>query len=176
MYNREISIGKGLVAYKYKYFLDKNHLLASKPDGIVLLHRHLMSLKLGRWILPTEHVHHIDGNSQNNDDSNLEILSKEEHARKHSIEGRVHWQQPCKYCSKLLLFTDCTSSTKQYCSIKCKALDSVKDKALTKEVLEDLLPFHTWTSLGYLLNYTDNGIKKRAKSLGCDLSLIRTKM
>lgn len=171
MYNKEVNIGTGLVAYKYKYFLDKEHPLASKPDGIVLLHRHIVSIKLGRWIRSEEHVHHLDENSLNNHPDNLVVLTKQEHGKLHN--SPMQEDRQCVFCKNL--FTVIVTSDQVYCSNKCRGLDSVKDKAITKEALEELMPFNTWTSLGELFNYTDNGIKKRAKALGCDCSLIRTK-
>lgn len=45
------------------------------------LHRHLMEQHLGRQLSADEDVHHRDGDKQNNDLSNLEVLSHSEHAR-----------------------------------------------------------------------------------------------
>jgi hypothetical protein len=38
---------------------------------------------LGRKLLRSEHVHHKDGNKKNNAVENLEVLSREDHARSH---------------------------------------------------------------------------------------------
>jgi hypothetical protein len=46
-------------------------------------HRLNMEKKIGRSLLPSEHVHHIDGNPKNNNPENLMIVSPEEHARIH---------------------------------------------------------------------------------------------
>ena len=46
-------------------------------------HRYVMEQYLGRRLRSDEHVHHIDHNRLNNDISNLEILSPEEHGRLH---------------------------------------------------------------------------------------------
>lgn len=52
------------------------------PDGRYLrLHRWVMEQHLGRPLTSAEHVHHIDGNPNNNDVSNLCILTHGEHAR-----------------------------------------------------------------------------------------------
>jgi len=48
MYNKEISI-KGL-NLGYEYFIDYEHPLATGNSGRILLHRHNISIKLGRWI------------------------------------------------------------------------------------------------------------------------------
>jgi hypothetical protein len=64
----------------YEYINDPSHPLANK-SGKVYVHRIVASEMLGRWILPEEHVHHIDGNKRHNDPENLQILSASEHAR-----------------------------------------------------------------------------------------------
>lgn len=51
--------------------------------GNVKLHRAIMEEKLGRRLAPDEIVHHKDGNKQNNDIENLEVLPWGEHSRIH---------------------------------------------------------------------------------------------
>lgn len=46
----------------------------------MLEHRWLVEQQLGRVLAPDEHVHHKDGNRQNNALANLEVLSPSEHA------------------------------------------------------------------------------------------------
>lgn len=52
-------------------------------SGYQLEHRLVMERYLGRRLRSDEHVHHRDGNRQNNDLSNLEVLSNAEHQRMH---------------------------------------------------------------------------------------------
>lgn len=61
-----------------------------------LKHRVVMSQQLGRPLLPTEHVHHRDGNGLNNDPSNLEILSPSEHSSLHNAVKK----RDCTICGK----------------------------------------------------------------------------
>lgn len=49
----------------------------------VRAHRWLMEQKLGRKLLPNEHVHHKDGNPLNNDMGNLEVIECGPHMRLH---------------------------------------------------------------------------------------------
>ena len=67
----------------YKCFYDKEHPLAT-TDGRVFYHRHLMSMKLNRWVTNKEEVHHIDGNRENNSLDNLQLLTKSEHSKIHN--------------------------------------------------------------------------------------------
>lgn len=46
------------VALGYLYFIDRAHPLASKV-GRVYHHRHVASLAMGRWLVASEHVHHL---------------------------------------------------------------------------------------------------------------------
>lgn len=74
----------------YKHITDKTTLelfpftetMARKPGGkgktrAIPLHRMVMAEHLGRALLPTEQVHHIDGNKLNNDISNLQLHQKQ---------------------------------------------------------------------------------------------------
>lgn len=49
----------------------------------IRLHRYLMEQKLERKLMSDEIVHHKDGNMFNNDITNLEIVSRSEHSKKH---------------------------------------------------------------------------------------------
>lgn len=49
-------------------------------------HRVVAEEKIGRSLLSSEHVHHIDGNRANNDPDNLRVMSGSEHIRTHAIE------------------------------------------------------------------------------------------
>lgn len=70
--------------------------------GYAYEHRLVAEQKTGRWLLPNEHVHHIDGNKQNNKPDNLEVLTSSQHRFQHRLKssGRklpdeVNWIRPC---------------------------------------------------------------------------------
>lgn len=59
-----------------KIWMDKHGYPQATIDGrSMAMHRHVMEKKIGRRLLSTETVHHIDGNRKNYDESNLELWS-----------------------------------------------------------------------------------------------------
>lgn len=150
----------------YLYFSDINHPLAS--GYVVYVHRHNASVKLGRWIKSSEHVHHIDGNKLNNDLDNLEILTSSEHTAKHAHENG-HGKKVDKIClgcnKKFTVFT--SADFRKYCSLEC-ANKRTKPKKfeVSKEHLQNLLNNHTMVAIGKMFGVSGNAVKKRCKSLG----------
>ena len=62
---------------------------AIKINGVKIdLHRHIYQCHIGRKLERNEIVHHIDGDFRNNEISNLELMSRSDHSRMHSI-GRI---------------------------------------------------------------------------------------
>lgn len=163
MYTKEIKVLVGL-KNGYLQFRDWDHPLHYESDGSVYLHRHLASIKMNRWLTSEDHVHHIDENRLNNEFSNLEILTAVEHALLHNG------------CIGLFLCPVCGvefephNSKSTHCSTECAHKSAIKNKEITKEILDALIPTTSWTDLGKMFGYTDNGIKKRAKALGCDIT------
>jgi len=72
-------------------YIDKGYILIWKPDhptsnkhGYVYEHRLVMEQYNSRFLTKDEHIHHIDGNTQNNKIENLLIVSKSEHMILHN--------------------------------------------------------------------------------------------
>lgn len=56
-------------------------------DGYMREHRLVMEGMLGRYLSPDEDVHHINHQKDDNRPSNLEVILKSEHGRKHGKES-----------------------------------------------------------------------------------------
>ncbi len=65
--------------YIYRYF--PQHPYATNK-GYVAEHRLVMEVTIGRFLLPVESVHHIDGNKENNSPENLMLMASESEHRK----------------------------------------------------------------------------------------------
>lgn len=63
------------------YCVDENN-----KAHIISYPRILVEEKLGRPLKPDEDIHHIDGNPDNNDINNLEVIMHGEHQREHSTK------------------------------------------------------------------------------------------
>jgi hypothetical protein len=79
--------------YKYK---------AIKVNGIKCdEHRYVMEQYIGRKLSRYECVHHKDGDTRNNDISNLEIISLEKHSRLHRTGKNMSNKTKSKISNKL---------------------------------------------------------------------------
>lgn len=77
----------------YRMIWSKGHPYATKSH-YVAEHRLVMESVLGRYLLRSEVVHHVDGNRQNNAPSNLMVFqSNPEHLR-HELTGRIPQWSP----------------------------------------------------------------------------------
>jgi len=147
----------------YVRFTDKNHPLADKC-GIVYLHRHVASLKIGRWLSPDDDVHHIDEDTENNSPENLDVLTHEEHRNIHNRRNdRFQWKEvPCQQCGKTFL---AKKAKNKYCSHDC-AQKARRIFNIDAEQLERMVWETPAARLAQELGVSDVAIAKRCKLFG----------
>lgn len=88
-----------------RYINDAGYVMVLRPDcqpgqpkRYILEHRLVMEQILGRRLRSDEHLHHKDRNRQNNDPSNLQILTQSEHARLHASTRGGRWARDYDAC------------------------------------------------------------------------------
>ena len=120
MWKIEKTVKKG----DYLYAVVPTHPRASK-HGYVLYHRVIIENHLKRILNTNEVVHHIDGNKDNNDISNLKVMEYKEHVRLHQHKkSRKYVLLKCPWCDKLFeipknrSFLD-KGNKATFCSRKC---------------------------------------------------------
>jgi hypothetical protein len=87
-YNDNIKCCRVLIR-GYKVFCDYKHPLAYKATNHVYYHRHVASLKLGRWVGPDDIVHHVNGDKLDNSPDNLLVINRKEHIKEHKDGGKI---------------------------------------------------------------------------------------
>ena len=117
-----------------------DYLYAKVPDhpsrtknNYVLLHRVVMENHINRLLLPNEVVHHKDKNRYNNDISNLELLTKEEHNHLHSEERKKSWiPLVCPECGRIFFkrpnLFNWSKSKQHFCGRRCNGKYQQKHK------------------------------------------------
>ena len=81
----------------YEYQRTPDHPHASKHGRYVAVHRLVMEKKLGRYLLPTEVVDHIDGNTRNNHPDNLRVFASNADHLRVTLVGRCpKWSEDGK--------------------------------------------------------------------------------
>lgn len=146
------------------YFCDSWHPLANKA-GKVYHHRHVASVKAGRWLTSSEVAHHEDQNRANNEPDNLEPKDKVVHAIEHAIEMGLTTRKTigCARCGRP--FKQARPDI-DHCSNRC-AQSARYDIAWPsdKELSASLL-IEPATTVATRLGITSNAIIKRCKARG----------
>ena len=106
--------------WKYSRKVVKGHPYADKRSR-VLVHRLILEKHLGRYLLPTEIVHHKDRNPRNNLIPNLEIVTSSSHNGCHTT-GITMLTFQCKICENKFTRPK-RGKTHTYCSRSCMGKD-----------------------------------------------------
>lgn len=142
----------------YFYFIDPAHPLARGNSGRVYYHRHIASLKRGRWLVPGEIVHHIDGDRKNNKVENLLITTDKRHGKIHRGEVAKH---TCCQCRRVFRSSD---MRRKYCSSSCSHLALRRAKRPSqKQLLKDIAHLG-FCGTGRKYGVTDQAIRKWVKT------------
>lgn len=161
---------------KYRYL--NNYKLIYKPEhkssmtsenwkGWVYEHRYVMEIHLNRELQNKEHVHHLDNDVNNNDISNLIVLSNEDHAKLHRflefelLGHKSLFEIECLHCKTMF---KSKKETKKFCSKSCSILNSRKCNRPSKEELVNLVWQYPFTTLSKMYNVSDNAIRKWCKN------------
>jgi len=145
--------------YMYCYAPDSE--FATK-SGKVYEHRYVMQVYLGRQLKEDECVHHIDRNKTNNDISNLQLMTIDEHARLHKLEdgdGQI-LAVTCAQCG--LEFESISSENRKFCSKKCST-DNVRKINIDIDDLRELVWSMPTSKVAKKLGVSDVAIGKLCK-------------
>lgn len=159
-YNKDINVKKHKTL-GYLYFLDQNHPISTGKVGFVYLHRHIMSVHLGRWLESHEHVHHIDENKENNEISNLIICDPSEHCKIHHPITTKNVEGNCLCCGANFSYILRSGRRRKYCSRECVEIDSRKIKNRPSiKALKFLVSHLSYLEVARIFGVSDNTIRK----------------
>lgn len=96
----------------------------ARQGGWILEHRLAMSNKIGRPLLETEIVHHVDENKLNNDPDNLEIMTRSNHHAEHdpnAYRRKKRIPKVCVACGiSFIKEQACNHNRSKFCSKACR--------------------------------------------------------
>jgi hypothetical protein len=149
--------------YGYLQFYNPAHPLALY-NGRVYYHRHLVSIRLGRWLTNDEMVHFKDGDRKNTSPENLVLLTRSELATL-TLSQKVELICRRPGCGKIYLESPAHANRRSYCSEECRALAQRKFE-ITREELLDLVWQMPTVQVAKQLGVSDVAVARRCKLLG----------
>jgi hypothetical protein len=142
-------------------FFDPEHPLARK-NCMVALGRHILSVKLGRWLEAGEMVHFEDGSPQNVSPENLSLTTR---AALASQVHNHHVEMICPQCGTTFRTSPSHENRRTCCSEPCHQLYFRKFE-VSREELEKLVWEMPTTQVAALFGVSDKAVEKRCKRLG----------
>jgi hypothetical protein len=110
----------------YVFLLIPKEKRAGKERIYISEHRKIMSEYLKRPLLPNEVVHHINGIKNDNRIENLIVITRANHIKEHTKNGKhPNWRGgkasiKCRYCGKIFLSQEHNrNDVAKYCSYNC---------------------------------------------------------
>ena len=89
VYSHKSSGDRLLSPYLHKARKGKLYVGVRAGKRSYLVHRLMMAAKIGRMLLPSEQVNHINGDTQDNRMSNLEIVTHQQNV-KHAVDNNLY--------------------------------------------------------------------------------------
>ena len=143
-------------------FFDPQHPLA-RQNGMVVLGRHALSVKLGRWLERTEMARYLDGNPQNVNPDNLELTTRASLA--HEVHGKRVVELVCPYCGQTFKVSPSHKDRRIYHSEACRRL-AERQFVIDPEELRRLVWEMPSKQIGLLYGVSDKTVEKRCRALG----------
>lgn len=143
-------------------FFDPGHPLARK-NGMVSLGRHVLSVKLGRWIAPKDIVRYLDGNPQNVAPQNLELATRAMMA--HLVHGTRTVELTCPVCGKAFRVSPSHKDRRMYDSERCRHIAERRFNVSPEELRRLVWEMPT-LQIAARFGVSDKAIEKRCQALG----------
>ena len=153
--------------YEYHQIYMPNHPMAYH-NGCISEHRYMASLKIGRVLKPEEHVHHIDGNKDNNCIDNLMVFKTNSdhiayHRGAHAVLDIDVYYCPDKGDDICPVCGGVKSGRQANICLKCHKKKLASNIPCDKNELNNLIMTHSFVSIGKMYGVSDNAVRKWCK-------------